>query len=336
MKCLSPSIRALCAAVALFVAATALADIPRTPDGKPDMQGVWANNAATPLERPEQLSDKAELSEEEVAQLRARHDELFNGETDAAFGDSVFNAVLAAEDDHESYDPETGNYNHFWVVDREFEARTSLIVDPPNGRLPELTEQGEANAAAYKAHMENHPADSYTDRINSDRCITYGVPFIAAGYNGYFQIAQNPETVVILQEMAHESRIVNLDDRPPLDEDLRQWTGAPRGHWEGDTLVVETANFSPKSMFMGARENLQLTERFTLRDAETLEWALTIRDDSTWVQPWTAVINLKRSPDEIFEYACHEGNLSMEGILAGHRAEEAEAAAAASQSGGGG
>ena len=305
------------------------ADIPRTPDGKPDMQGVWANNSATPLQRPEALADKAELTDEEVAQFKAKHDELFGGDGEAAFGDSVFNSIIADDEEHESYDPTTGNYNHFWVVDREIENRTSLIVDPPNGRMPELTPAAAERLAARVAYREAHPADSYTDRINSDRCITYGVPFIAAGYNGYFQIAQSADYVTVLQEMAHEARIFPVAQKPHIDAKVRQWGGDSRGRWEGDSFVVETRNFSPKSSFMGhSAENLDLSERFTLLDDKTLQWTLTIDDQETWVRPWTLVINLKKSEDPIFEYACHEGNLSMEGILAGARAEEAAALAA--------
>ncbi len=324
-------IRSLCTtlvlSISLAISGASAAEIPRTPDGRPDLQGVWANINATPLERPEQLSDKAELTDEEVAELEKRHDLLFNGETDAAFGDSVFEAVIANDEEHESYDPETGNYNHFWVEGRTFENRTSLIVDPPNGRIPPLTPEAQARDEAHTAYVAAHPADSYTDRLNSDRCITFGAPFIGAGYNGYFQIAQTPDTIVVMQEMAHESRIIPLDNRPQLDAEIRNWIGEPRGHWEGDTLVVETRNFSSKSTFLQSSENLNLTERYTLVDADTLQWSVRIEDDSTWTQPWTLVINLKKSDDPIYEYACHEGNLAMEGILGGHRAEEAEALA---------
>ena len=145
------------------------------PDGRPDLQGVWANNAATPLERPEALADRGELSEEEVAALTQHARELFNGETDAAFGDSVFNAALAQEQGFSSSDAGTGNYNQFWLVDRDFENRTSLVVDPPDGRVPPLTDAARAATDAARAYRRDHPADSYTDRNNSDRCITYGV-----------------------------------------------------------------------------------------------------------------------------------------------------------------
>ncbi|MCZ6616993.1 MAG: hypothetical protein O7E57_02580 [Gammaproteobacteria bacterium] len=296
--------------------------VPRTPDGRPDLQGVWANNSATPMERPDSLEDRDRLTDAEVEQLKARSEKLFNGETDAAFGDAVYTAALAGDDEHISYDPTTGNYNHFWVVERDFDNRTSLVVDPPDGKIPALTPEAEQRTEARRAYLEEHPADSYTDRINSDRCITYGVPFLGAGYNGYFQVSQTPDTVVILQEMIHEARVIPLDGRPHLDPAIRQWTGDPRGRWEGDTLVVETSNFSSKSRFLQSSENLQLLERFTRTGPETLQWRLTITDPTTWIKPWSVEILLSKSEDDIFEYACHEGNYAMEGILAGARSDE--------------
>ncbi len=296
--------------------------VPRTPDGRPDLQGVWANNSATPMERPDSLKDKKSLTDAEVAKLKARSDQLFNGATDAAFGDSVFEAALAGDEEHVSYDPTTGNYNHFWVVERDFDNRTSLVVDPPDGKIPALTPEAEQRKEAQLAYTAEHPSDSYTDRINSDRCITYGVPFLGAGYNGYFQISQTPDHVVVLQEMIHEARVIPLDGRPHLDSAIRQWTGDPRGHWDGDTLVVETKNFSAKSRFMESSENLHLLERFTRTGPTTLQWELTISDQSTWTETWSVLILLSKSEDDIFEYACHEGNYAMEGILSGARTEE--------------
>jgi len=327
------TLTAVCGLILANFALLANADISRTQDGRPDLQGVWANNSATPLQRPEALGDKSELSDEEVKNFQARHDELFDGEGEAAFGDDVFYSLLECDEEHDSYYPTTGNYNHFWVVDREFENRTSLIVDPPNGRMPELTPRAKELAKAAAEYAALHPADSYTDRINSDRCITFGVPFIGAGYNGYFQIVQTTEHVAILQEMAHETRLIPLDGRDHIPTGLRQWNGDSRGQWDDDTLIIKTRNFSSKSRFVGqSSENLLLTERFTLLDADTLQWVLTVEDQGTWSQPWTLAINLKKSEQPIFEYACHEGNLSMEGILAGARAEEMAAAQSAGDS----
>ena len=296
--------------------------VTRTPDGHPDLQGVWSNNSATPLERPDTLSDRPELTQEEVADLSTRARELFNGETDAAFGDSVFEAVLADQQGYTSSDTGTGNYNQFWLVDREFENRTSLVVDPVDGRVPELTADGAARTAARRAHREDHPADSYADRNNSDRCITYGVPRIRAGYNSYFQFVQTADHVAIVKELIHDVRIIPLDGRAHLEDNVRQWMGDSRAHWEGDTLVVETTNYSEKSDFMGASEKFQLVERFTRVGPETLNWQLTFTDPTQWTRPWTALISLKKSEDAVFEFACHEGNHAMEGILAGHRFQE--------------
>ena len=313
----------------VMVAGTAFAtdwEVPRTPDGRPDLQGVWANNSATPLERPQILAGRDRLTESEVAALRARADEIFSGEQDAAFGDAVFNDALAGKEAHESYDPSTGNYNQFWVVKRTFDERTSLVVDPPDGKIPVLTTEGQRRLDAAAAYSKSHPADSYVDRINSDRCITVGVPFIGAGYNGYFQIVQTPDHVVILAEMMHEARVIPLTAQTPLDASVRQWTGDPRGRWEDDVLVVETRNFSPHSNFRGSSDNLHLLERFSRVGPETLQWDVTITDPTHWSKPWTVSILMQQSAEPIFEYACHEGNYSMQGVLAGHRADEAKAA----------
>ena len=299
--------------------------VPRTPDGRPDLQGVWANNAATPLERPETLADRGELSDEEVAALEQHARELFNGATDAAFGDSVFEAALAESQGYTSSDTGTGNYNQFWLVDRDFDDRTSLIVDPPNGRVPPLTDAVQARTDAARAYRRDHPADTYTDRDSTDRCITWGVPRIGAGYNSYFQFVQTPDNLAILKELIHDVRIIPIDGQPHLDDRVRQWMGDPRAHWDGDTLVVETTNFSEKSDFRGSAENFHLVERFTRVAPDTLNWELTFTDPTHWTRPWTVLIALKKSDDPVFEFACHEGNHAMTGILGGHRAEEREA-----------
>ena len=304
---------------------TAEWEVPRTPDGRPDFQGVWANNAATPLERPEALADRGELSDEEVAALTQNARELFNGETDAAFGDSVFEAALAEKQGYTSSDTGTGNYNQFWLVDRDFDNRTSLIVDPPDGQVPPLMDAAQARTDEARAHRRDHPADTYTDRSNSDRCITYGVPRIRAGYNSYFQFVQTPDHLAILKELIHDIRIVPIDGQPHLDDTIRQWMGDSRAHWDGDTLVVETTNYSEKSNFRGSAENFHLVERFTRVAPDTLNWELTFTDPTHWTRPWTALIALKKTDDAVFEFACHEGNHAMEGILGGHRAEEREA-----------
>ena len=299
---------------------------PRTAAGHPDLQGVWANNNATPLERPAEWAGKARLSGEELAELQAAAAEATDPGQDALFGDQLVLAAIARTK-AESYDPSTGNYNGFWVVERDFNDRTSLVVDPPDGRIPPLTPAAERLWAARAAHSAEHPADTWTDVPLQERCVTYGVPRLGAGYNSYYQIFQTADYVVFYMEMNHDARIIPIDARPPLDSAVRQWHGDSRGRWEGDTLVVETRNYSPKSRFRGASDNLRVVEKFTRTGPDTLEYAVTIDDPTIWTSSWTASIPLSRSSDAVYEYACHEGNYGMEGILAGHRAEEREAAA---------
>ena len=300
---------------------------PRTSDGQPDLQGVWAHNSATPLERPKELAGKDVISDEELAELNQRIAEIRESEQAGdILGDRLVRVALD-KDTPKTFDPITGNYNSFWLVERQLDNRTSLIVDPPDGRIPSLTPAAKKAADERSAYRREHPADGPEDRGLGDRCLHFGVPKIGSGYNSYHQILQTPDHVVIFSEMAHDARIIPLDDRPELGEDLRQWNGDPRGRWEGDTLVVETTNFSPKSNFRGASEHLHLSERFTRLGPDTLEHTVTIRDDTTWTSPWTVRLLLKKSEDAIFEYACHEGNYALEGILAGARAEERAAAA---------
>jgi hypothetical protein len=296
---------------------------PRTADGQPDLQGVWANNTATPLERPEALAGKEALTDEELAELKAKAAQVLEGNGDAIFGDRLVEGALANVTGATSSDTGTGNYNHFWLVERDFDNRTSLVVDPSDGRIPSLTPQAETSRTERAAYRRDHPADSWQDRDNSDRCFTYGAPRLSAGYNSYFQILQTAEQVVILQEMIHEARIIPIDGRPHLDEGIRQVLGDSRAHWEADTLVIETTNFSPQSDFRGSGENLHVVERFTRVGPDTLNWEVTVDDNTMWTSPWTTMIPLRQSEDAMFEYACHEGNYAMEGILSGHRAQEA-------------
>ena len=298
----------------------------RTAWGHPDLQGMWANNNATPLQRPEVFTGKETLSDDELAALKAQAAEVLDG-GDAFFGDDLVAAAVAQGTDFRSFDNKTGNYNQFWIVEREFENRTSLIVDPPDGRLPPMTPEGQERFAARRRGFLGVDVSGPEDTTNSIRCITWGVPNILAGYNSYFQILQTPDHVVIHGELIHNARIIPLDNRPHLPDSIRQWHGDPRGRWEGDTLIVESTNFSPNSRFRGAAENLHLTERFTRVDNETIAYEFTVDDPTTFTSPWTAMIPWKSSPDAIFEFACHEGNIAMEGILKGARADEAAAAA---------
>lgn len=297
-------------------------ELPRTVNGQPDLQGVWANNSSTPLERPEVFGNRATLTDAEYARLQEEARRIQQGDGDALFGDGFLNAVITGE--VESYDPATGNYDQNWMVDRNLERRTSLIVDPPDGRLPELTEEAQARLQERSRRRRESSADSYLDRALQERCITWGMPYIMAGYNSYYQIVQSENTVAIIQEMIHDVRIIPLTDKPHADERIRLWHGDSRGYWDGDTLVVETRNFSEDSRFRGAAENRLFTERYTRVGPDTLRYEFTLKDETTWEQPWTAVINYSRSEDPIYEYACHEGNYALYGILAGARAEEAE------------
>ncbi len=299
--------------------------LPLTPDGQPDLQGVWANNNATPLERPAEWAGKERLTAEELAELRIAAEQAVD-DGDALFGDQL---VLAAIERTKaaSYDPTTGNYNQFWIAERDFNDRTSLVIDPPEGRIPALTASARDRSAMLRARRRDHPADSYTDRPLSERCVTYGVPRLGAGYNSYYQIFQSPDHVVIYHEMNHDARVVPIDGTPRLDDDVRLWHGDSRGRWEGDTLVVETANYSAQATFRGlSSENMRITERFTRVGPRTLDYEVTIDDPTTYTGPWTVLIPLRGTTDAIYEYACHEGNIGMDGILSGHRAEEREAA----------
>jgi len=261
--------------------------------------------------------------------LTERAGELFAGDGDAAFGDSIFEAVLSDVKAYTptTFDADTGNYNAFWLVDRDFDKRTSLIVDPPDGRLPPLTEEAQKRRAGYGLLGRNRIPVGPEDRGLSERCLTFGVPDLLAGYNSYYQILQTPGYVVIAMERIHDARIIPLDGRPHVPQAIRQWHGDSRGRWDGNTLVVETTNFSPKTSFRGSAENLHLVERFTRVAPDTLLYEFTVNDPTTWTGPWTAMIPLKTTADKIYEYACHEGNTGMVGILAGARAQEAVAEA---------
>ena len=305
---------------------------PRTADGHPDLQGVWANNNVTPLERPEVLDGRETLTDEEVAALQARAGELFSSESDdAAFGDSVFAAALAEAESFSSRDRATGNYNQFWMVERDWDNRTSLITDPPNGRLPARTEAAQARAAERAEARQRH-ARGPEDRSLGERCISWGAPRLGAGYNSYLQVFQSASHVVLYQEMGG-SRIIPLTGAAHVDDSVRQWHGDSRGHWDGDTLVVETTNYSPKASLMGAAGGrLHVLERFTRASDDALQYEVTMTDPDTWAAPWTAMIPLRHSTDPVYEYACHEGNIGMEGIMAGARAlEKAEAEAGGGQ-----
>jgi hypothetical protein len=313
---------------------------PRAADGHPDFQGVWSNNSVTPMTRPTQWADKDRLTDAEVEELKMLVAKSVDQSGDAIFQSIVqvaLNAKSSGKFSQTSYDPSTGNYNQFWMADRDWDNRTSLIVDPPNGQMPPRN-QAAANRAARGRGLpavvvegsESGPrgrADGPEDRPLSERCISYGAPRTGTGYNSYQQIVQSPEAVIVLQEMIHDARIVPLDGRPHLDPSVRQLHGDPRGHWEGDTLVIETTNFI--NGFNGSSPNVRLIERYQRLEPNYLNWSLTVIDPETWDKPWTFMIRLKKQDEQIYEYACHEGNRAMVGILAGARLEEKKAAEAA-------
>ncbi len=301
----------------------------RTADGHPDFQGVWANNTVTPLQRPKQWEGKATLTDAEIAELQKFAAQIEENDGDAQFGDGYILAVLNRIAKPTSYDPGTGNYNQFWVVGRDWhDRRTSLLVDPPNGKLPPMTPEGQKRRSAEIEHRKAHAFEDPEVFPLGERCVNFGVPRLQAGYNSYLQIVQTPSYVMIMNEMAHDARIVPLDGRPHADAAIRAWNGDSRGWWEGDTLVIDTTNFSPKSDFMGAHDRLHLTERLTRVSADVLEYQFTVDDPTTWTAKWTAMIPLRFKDERIFEYACHEGNEAIPDMLRGHRFEEREAATA--------
>jgi hypothetical protein len=307
---------------------------PRNADGHPDLSGSWANNNATPLERPLELNGRPYLTEQEVAALKKKAGELFNGQGDAAFGDTVFNTVLAnvkgTKSGFKSTDGETGDYSSVWTVQRDWDNRTSLITDPPDGRQPAMTAEGLKRKEANFGGGLNRPANEPADRPLQERCITYGSPSLVAGYQSGYQIAQTSNSVVVMTEMIHDARVIPLDGRPHGPSSVRQWMGDSRGHWEGDTLVVDTINYKPRSFMSVSSEKLHVTERFTRTAPDLIQYEIKIDDPGTWTKPWSLMIPLRRSSDPMYEYACHEGNIGMAGILAGARA--ADKAAAGNQS----
>jgi len=286
---------------------------PRTPDGQPDMQGIWSNAILTPLERPADFPDKAFFTKEEAAAYLKRTIEQNN--KDKRDGSGTDADVARA-------------YNDFWW-DRGTSIaktlRTSLIVDPPDGRIPALTPLALKRAEQVKESRRLHPADGPEDRSVGERCIllnSAGPPMMPSAYNNNYQVVQTAHTFVILNEMIHDARVIPLDGRPHVPQSIRLWMGDSRGRWDGDTLVVDTTNFTDQTPFRGSGPNLHLTERFTRMDAETLLYQFTVDDPESFTRPWTAAIPSVRTTGPILEYACNEGNYGMSGLLSAARAEE--------------
>ena len=299
---------------------------PQTPDGKPDIQGVFTFRTITPLQRPQELAGKAKLNAEEAAAFeeyrnRRLNRDLFDPETGAPWAGYAPNAeggVLS--------------YNEFWYergVELTQDKRTSLIVDPPDGRIP-YAQATRKRLSARRAILTAGLGDSHEARSLADRCImgfNSGPPMISGSYNNNVHILQTRGYVVIFNEMVHNTRIIPTDGRP--HGKLRQWTGDSRGHWEGDTLVVDTINFLRETSLSGSTADTHLVERFTRVDADTVLYEFTVEDPTAYTRPWSAAMPLRRTDGPIFEYACHEGNYGLYNILAGARAKEREAEEAA-------
>ncbi len=308
--------------------------VPRTADGHPDFTGVWTNVTLTPMDRPKELVGK----------------EFFTPQEAVAYQQSLVDNRNRDKRDKRGTDSDVANaYNDFWwdsgskVVKT---LRTSLVVDPPDGRVPALTAQRQkqlADLAEAKRQRclkttcepENGgvlgPADGPEDRPLMERCLQFagGPPMMPGAYNNNFQFVQSPGFLAINIEMVHDVRRIPVDGSAHLPANVRQWMGDPRGRWEGDTLVVETTNFTPLTRFRGSDENLKLTERFTFADPDTVLYRFTVDDPTAFTKPWTAEVPMLRLDADLYEYACNEGNHGMEGILSAARAAERDAAAKA-------
>jgi hypothetical protein len=290
---------------------------PRTPWGDPDLQGLYSNKTLTPFERPAEFAGKVELSGEETAELERRAGE-----------NSADNRTAKGTEADV-----TRAYNQFWW-DRGTKVttnRSSLVIDPPDGRVPPLTAEAQRRAAdewkqpIFRGGGANgRGADWTTDRSLFERCITRGLPgaMSPSAYNNTYRIVQSPGYVAVQIEMLGGARIIPTNGAPHVNSSLREYMGDSRGHWEGNSLVVETTNFTNRTLYRGSAENMKLIERFTLVGPGTLEYQFTVVDPTTFVRPWTASIPYIRTDEPLFEYACHEGNYGMEGILSGARVEE--------------
>jgi hypothetical protein len=322
MRWLRPAL--VCLGAVLTIALPAAAQTktwtaPKTPDGQPDLQGTWTNATITPLERPADLAGKEFLTSQEAAEYEKKIAQANNADR----------RDLPAESD-------VGlAYNDFWynrgtkIVGTR---RTSLIVDPPDGRVPPLTPEAQHKQDDLRAAARGHASDGPESRALTERCIlwpTAGPPMLPSFYNNNYQIVQAPGYVTILVEMIHDARVIPLDGRPHVSKNVRQWMGDSRGHWEGSTLVVDTTNFTDKTRFRGADEKLHLVERFTRVDADTILYEFTVNDPTAFTKSWTAQIPMRKTGSPVYEYACHEGNYAMAGMLAGARAEEKAATDAA-------
>jgi hypothetical protein len=297
---------------------------PRTPDGQPDLQGFWTNSTYTPLERPDGVT-KEFYTPEELAEVEKRGAARESEQTEpGTVADVHYDFSQFALDNSQA------------TLARNL--RTSLIVDPPTGKMPPVTPEGRKRAADLAAARKalGNVNDAVQNMSNGGRCIIMGgsgPPLMDAGYNANYHIVQAPGYVMILTEMIHDARIIPLDGRPQPPSGLRQWMGVSRGRWEGETLVVETTNFNGRNPFRGSSENLKVTERFTRTADDAIQYRFTVEDPSTWEIPWTAEERLQQTEGPIFEHACHEGNYGIANTLAGARLEEKKAAEEAAAGG---
>jgi hypothetical protein len=307
--------------------APARTSAPRTPDGKPDLQGIWDFRTVTPMERPAEFANKPTLTEKEAADYEKRITERQNADSNR---DESKKTSRGQVNGTEITADVALAYNDFWW-DRGTKVigsrRTSLVIDPPDGKIPAMTPEGRARVEKRDTARERL-AEGPEDRSVGERCLlgfNAGPPFAPGGYNMNIQIVQTPKYVMVMNEMVHTARIIPIDTRP--FPNVPQWVGTSRGRWEGDTLVIETKGFKGETSFRGSGPNLHLIEKFTRTDKDTLVYQFTANDPSTWVRPWTAEIPLRRTDDQIFEYACHEANYGMTNLLQGARTVEREAGA---------
>ena len=289
---------------------------PRTPDGHPDLQGIWTNATITPIERPANFKDRPTLSEKEAHDYETRVSTQFNTDSRGANAeqdrDQAYNRLFLDRGDN--------------LARVDGVARTSLIVDPPDGKIPTLTDEArKRNGARIRAGMGSY--DSVKNRPLGERCLlgfgsTSGPPMMPVLYNNNYQVVQTPSTIMILVEMVHDVRVIRMDGSPHVPPAVRKWLSDSIGHWEGDTLVVDTTNYTDKTRFRGSSENLHVVERFKRVDENTILYRVTLDDPSTFTKPWTMEYPFLATPGPIFEYACHEGNYAMPDILGGARQME--------------
>ena len=301
--------------------------VPRTSDGKPDLQGFWTTQTYTPLERPERFAGREFLTDEEFAELT----EILTAEgVDPLGARRAFTSDDDAERVQRTQQADPTHYdNSTWLRTSTPKGlssrRTSLIVDPPDGRIPALTSDGQARAVA---RAEARGFDSYQNRPYQERCLAWtheGPPMVPPPYNDLYQIFQTPGYVVLFPELSNNLiRIIPTDGRPHVSERIRQWPGDSRGRWEGDTLVIETRNFTDKTAFRGSSSALQVVERFTRTGADTIHYEFTVQDDTSWTRPWSVELPMVRTDGPIYEYTCHEGNYGMMNTLRGARRADRE------------